>query len=78
MLTTDPIENGFSYWFLGDKGLLSAFLAAFVTVANYRICVKNNVTIRMPQPSSTKYLWESLKMWFHLHSLLFPYMLLIY
>ncbi|MDU6551190.1 MAG: lactose/cellobiose PTS transporter subunit IIB, partial [Streptococcus mitis] len=29
-------------------GLLSAFLAAFVTVAIYKVCVKNNVTIRMP------------------------------
>jgi len=28
--------------------LLSAFLAAFVTVAIYKVCVKNNVTIRMP------------------------------
>jgi len=33
---------------LGTKGLLSAFLAAFVTVAIYKVCVKNNVTIRMP------------------------------
>ena len=28
--------------------MLSAFLAAFVTVAIYKVCVKNNVTIRMP------------------------------
>ena len=48
MLATDPIENGLATGFLGTKGLLSAFLAAFVTVAIYKICVKNNVTIRMP------------------------------
>ena len=48
MLAADPIEGGFATGFLGTKGLLSAFLAAFVTVAIYKICVKNNVTIRMP------------------------------
>ncbi|HEU8229720.1 TPA: lactose-specific PTS transporter subunit EIIC [Streptococcus pneumoniae] len=48
MLAADPIESGLATGFLGTKGLLSAFLAAFVTVAIYKICVKNNVTIRMP------------------------------
>lgn len=47
MLAADPIENGLATGFLGTKGLLSAFLAAFVTVAIYKVCVKNNVTIRM-------------------------------
>ncbi|WP_172930907.1 lactose-specific PTS transporter subunit EIIC [Streptococcus sp. 339] len=48
MLAADPIAGGFATDFLGTKGLLSAFLAAFVTVAIYKVCVKNNVTIRMP------------------------------
>ena len=48
MLAADPIEGGFATGFLGTTGLLSAFLAAFVTVAIYKVCVKNNVTIRMP------------------------------
>ena len=48
MLAADPIEGGFATGFLGTKGLLSAFLAAFVTVTIYKVCVKNNVTIRMP------------------------------
>lgn len=48
MLAADPIENGFATGFLGTKGLLSAFLAAFITVNIYKVCVKNNVTIRMP------------------------------
>lgn len=47
MLAADPIESGLATGFLGTKGLLSAFLAAFVTVAIYKVCVKNNVTIRM-------------------------------
>ncbi len=48
MLAADPIENGLTTGFLGTKGLLSAFLAAFITVNIYKVCVKNNVTIRMP------------------------------
>ena len=57
MLAADPIKevvtetvskDGLATGFLGTKGLLSAFLAAFVTVAIYKVCVKNNVTIRMP------------------------------
>ncbi|VOW31842.1 PTS system, lactose-specific IIBC [Streptococcus pneumoniae] len=48
MLAADPIESGLATGFLGTKGLLSAFLAAFVTVAICKVCVKNNVTIRMP------------------------------
>ena len=40
MLAADPIEGGFATGFPWDKGLLSAFLAAFVTVAIYKVCVE--------------------------------------
>ena len=49
ILAADPIEKGFGTGFLGTKGLLAAFLAAFVTVSLYKVSVKNNVTIRMPE-----------------------------
>ena len=49
LLAADPLEKGFGKDFLGTQGLLAAFLAAFVTVAIYKVCVKNNVTIRMPE-----------------------------
>lgn len=49
LLAADPIEGGFATGFLGTKGLLTAFLAAFVAVSVYKVCVKNNVTIRMPE-----------------------------
>ncbi|MEY8462554.1 lactose-specific PTS transporter subunit EIIC [Streptococcus merionis] len=49
ILAADSLEGGFANGFLGTKGLLSAFLAAFITVAVYKFCVKNNVTIRMPE-----------------------------
>lgn len=49
LLASDSIEGGFASGFLGTKGLLTAFLAAFVVVNVYKVCVKNNVTIRMPE-----------------------------
>lgn len=41
-------EGGFLTGFMGTKGLLTAFIVAFITVNVYKVCVKNNVTIRMP------------------------------
>ncbi|MBF0779737.1 MULTISPECIES: lactose-specific PTS transporter subunit EIIC [unclassified Granulicatella] len=49
LLASDSLDGGFASGFMGTKGLISAFLAAFVTVNIYYICVKNNVTIRMPK-----------------------------
>lgn len=50
LLAADTVEGGgFANGFLGTKGLLTAFLAAFITVNIYNITVKNNVTIRMPE-----------------------------
>lgn len=49
LLASDPIDGGFANGFLGTKGLLTAFLAAFITVNIYKVCVENNVTIRMPE-----------------------------
>ena len=48
LLASDGIEGGFADGYMGTKGLLTAFLAAFITVNIYKVCVKNNVTIRMP------------------------------
>ena len=41
-------DGGILTAFMGTKGLLTAFIAAFITVNVYKVCVKNNVTIRMP------------------------------
>lgn len=50
LLASDSLEEGgFANAFLGTKGLLTAFMAAFITVNVYRVCVKNNVTIKMPE-----------------------------
>ena len=49
LMAAEPVkEGGFLTAFMGTKGLLTAFIAAFVTVNVYKVCVKNNVTIRMP------------------------------
>ena len=44
----DSIEGGFANGYMGSKGLLTAFLVAFVVCNVYRFCVKRNVTIKMP------------------------------
>ncbi|WP_019324023.1 lactose-specific PTS transporter subunit EIIC [Streptococcus mutans] len=50
IMAADPAkEGGFLSAFMGTKGLLTAFIAAFITVNVYKVCVKNNVTIRMPE-----------------------------
>lgn len=48
LLAADPTKDGISTGFLGTKGLLTAFLAAFITVTIYKFCVKNEITIKMP------------------------------
>ena len=49
MASKPAAEGGFLTGFMGTKGLLTAFIAAFVTVNVYKVCVRNNVSIRMPE-----------------------------
>lgn len=49
LMSANPTEGGFLTEFLGTKGLLTSFIAAFITVNIYKICVKNDVTIRLPE-----------------------------
>jgi PTS system lactose-specific IIC component len=48
---TDPAltAEGFADGYLGSKGLLTAFLAAFIVGWVYKFCVSRNITIRMPE-----------------------------
>ena len=48
VMAANPAEGGFLTGFMGTKGLLTAFIAAFVTVNIYKVCVKNNVGIKLP------------------------------
>ena len=52
-LASDPAKDGgFLSAFMGTKGLLTAFLSAFVTVIVYNFCVKRNITIKMPKSTA--------------------------
>ena len=49
VMAAKPADGGFLTGFMGTKGLLTAFIAAFSTVNIYKVCVKNNVSIKMPE-----------------------------
>lgn len=49
LISSDPIEGGFGSGFLGTSGLLSAFVAAFITVNVYHFFIKRDITIKMPE-----------------------------
>lgn len=49
LLSADPIDSGFSSSHMGTSGLLSAFIAAIITVHVYNFFIKNNIKIRMPE-----------------------------
>ena len=49
-LATDSAKDGgFLSAFMGTKGLLTAFLSAFITVIVYNFFIKRNITIKMPK-----------------------------
>ncbi|EGP4956681.1 PTS transporter subunit EIIC [Enterococcus faecium] len=49
IIGVDAIEGGFSSDFMGTKGLLTAFVVGFIVPNIYRFCVKNNITVKMPE-----------------------------
>ncbi|MDV7743958.1 PTS lactose transporter subunit IIBC [Enterococcus mundtii] len=49
LLSVSPIEGGFSTEYMGTKGLLASFIAAFITVNIYKFCVRKDITIKMPK-----------------------------
>ncbi|MBP1046946.1 PTS transporter subunit EIIC [Enterococcus sp. BWM-S5] len=49
LLGVDPLEGGFATGYMGTKGLLTAFVVGFVVPNIYRLCIKNNITVKMPE-----------------------------
>ncbi|MDA7026763.1 PTS lactose transporter subunit IIBC [Bacillus sp. CLL-7-23] len=49
LLSVSQIDGGFSTDFMGTKGLLASFIAAFLTVNVYKFCVIKDITIKMPK-----------------------------
>lgn len=48
LISVDSIEGGFASGYMGSKGLITAFISAFAVCNIYKVCIKNNVTIKMP------------------------------
>ncbi|MDO4466238.1 MAG: PTS transporter subunit EIIC [Bacillota bacterium] len=49
LLSADSIEGGLASGYLGSKGLLASFVAAFVTPVIYRFFVSRDIRIKMPK-----------------------------
>ncbi|MDT6199548.1 PTS lactose transporter subunit IIBC [Streptococcus pneumoniae] len=54
LLAVTKMDGAFQGDFFGTKGILSSFVAAFITVNVYKFCVIKDITIKMPKevPSS--------------------------
>lgn len=48
-ITQEPETGSFQIGFMGTQGLMSSFVAAFITVNVYKFCVLKNITIHMPK-----------------------------
>lgn len=48
-VTPEIKTNALSVQYIGSQGLLSAFVAAFLTVNIYKFCIKKNITIKLPK-----------------------------
>lgn len=48
IIASNPIENGLSVGDIGSRGLLAAFVVAFIVPNIYYFCMKRNITIKMP------------------------------
>ncbi len=49
LLAANPIDGGFASGYMGSTGLLTAFIIAFIVANIYKVCIKNNVTIKLPE-----------------------------
>lgn len=48
LISVESIDGGFSSTYMGTKGLLAGFIVAFIVPNIYKFCVKNDITIKMP------------------------------
>lgn len=48
LISVEAIEGGLSTSYMGTKGLMAGFIVAFIVPNIYKVCVKNNITIKMP------------------------------
>ncbi|MCL1631464.1 PTS lactose transporter subunit IIBC [Sporolactobacillus sp. CPB3-1] len=48
IVAADPLKTGIDISFLGTKGLICAYIIGLIVPNIYYVCIKNNVTIKMP------------------------------
>ena len=48
LISVESVDGGFSSTYMGTKGLLAGFIVAFIVPNIYKFCVKNDITIKMP------------------------------
>ncbi|WP_027339803.1 lactose-specific PTS transporter subunit EIIC [Halonatronum saccharophilum] len=48
LIGVGQVDGGLSLSYLGTRGLLAAFVVAFIVPNIYKFCVKNNITIKLP------------------------------
>lgn len=48
LLAVSPIEGGLALQYMGTSGILTSFVVAFTVPNIYKFCIKNNITIKMP------------------------------
>lgn len=48
LISVESIDGGFSSTYMGTKGPLAGFIVAFIVPNIYKFCVKNDITIKMP------------------------------
>lgn len=49
LISVDSIDGGFANGYMGSNGLLTSFISAFIVCNVYKFCIKNNITIKMPE-----------------------------
>ncbi|MBP1040031.1 PTS transporter subunit EIIC [Vagococcus sp. BWB3-3] len=49
LIGVDFVDGNLALGFMGTKGLLTAFVVGFVVPNVYRFCIKNNITVKMPE-----------------------------
>jgi len=48
LIAVESVDGGIALSYMGTRGLLAAFVVGFTVPNIYKFCVKNNITIKMP------------------------------
>lgn len=49
LVAVNPIAGGIELLYMGTRGLLTSFVVGFTVPNIYKFCIKNNITIKMPE-----------------------------